>query len=334
MWWLDYINPTIFIDGKNKTSERLNRLKNRKKFINVFANNVNVALERGEVENITSTMSQRIIKEASLWNAGYVIYRKAGQLWTLPGFPTGKITKMGHPTEAIVYGRDGSTEVIKLFIPQGDVAYGRETNMGTVVAEKGDGVFIRENSMLYPFINHVIDFSEQIADTYRTLEVTRQNIKKPYIIVAEEAIIESVKAFFNKRDNNEEYIISSGVFPTDKINLLPFELNPDNVRDCTGLIDYYEQKFWELCSISAAPATIDKKAQITTDELHQNAGISEMMRATVRNVMQHDLNFANVCFQQNFKYKSNTEQEVSLPTDREEEKGEENVSGSKRDENA
>lgn len=312
MWFLDYLNPTIYLDGKKKSIERLNHIKNRQKFINVFVNNVNVALQRGHVENITDEMSQRIIQEASLWNAGYVIFEEAGRLWTLPGFPTGTVTRMGNPTEAIVYGRDGSTKTIKLYIPHGSASFGRHTSMGNVVAEKGEGVWVRENSMVFPFINHVIDFSEQIADTYRTLEVTRQNIKKPYLVVAEETIIKTVKEFFKHRDNNEEFIISSGVFPADKISLLPFELNPDNVRDCTGLIDYYEQKFWELCSISSAPATIDKKAQITRDELHQNAGISDIMRKTVQNIMQKDLDFANYIWDQNFQYVSDTEQEMNM----------------------
>ena len=162
--------------------------------------------------------------------------------------------------------------------------------------------------MVYPFIYYVMEYAEKIADTYRTLDITRANIKRPYVITAEESIINSVKEFFNKRDNNESYIISSGVFPADKIKILPFDMNPESIRDCTGLIDFYFAKFRELEAISSSPATIDKKAEITIPELNQNAGAQDATINTIKNILEPELDFANKCLGTNMKFVSRIKQ--------------------------
>lgn len=330
MWFLNAIRSNIFLDGKAPTSKKLNQYKNAFEFQNVFAMLCNEALQRYDIDGLPDTVSKRVVLESLLWYGSVVFFKKAGAVWALPGLPTADYTLNGNPTKAIVHGRNGYTEEYKLYIPQGDKSFGRETTTGQTVAEEGEAVWVRENYLVYPFINYVIEFADKIADTYRTLDVTRANIKKPYIITAEESIIESVKAFFNKRDNNEEYIISSGVFPADKISLLGFDLNPDNVRDCTGLIDFYFSKFRELESVSAAPATIDKKAEITIPELNQNQGAEAITRLAVQNILTPELDFANECLGTHMTFQSNTEQQEMQPF----EKGdEENDFGDKSEKN-
>ena len=203
----------------------------------------------------------------------------------------------------------------------------RTNTMGIVETENGTGVWIRENYLTYPFINYVMDFTDKIADTYRTLDITRANIKRPYIVTCEESMLKSVKDFFNRRDNNENYIVSSGVFPANKINLLPFDSNPESIRDATGLIDFYFSKFRELCSVSAAPATIDKKAEITIPELNQNSGAQDIQRLTVANVLQEGFDFVNEVLGTNIRFKSNTEEKVEK-----EEKENDNIPGVQNEE--
>lgn len=308
MWFLNEISSNIWIDGK-RTGSKMEQYKNQIEFINVFAQLVNEALQRYRIENLPDTCSLRVILESLLWYGSVVFFKKEGAIIALPGAPTNNFVTYGDPTHAIVHGRNGKTETVKLFVPKGEnSAFVRTNTNGTVVAEDGTGVYVRENYMVFPFINYVIDFAAKIADTYRTLDTTRANIKRPYVITAEESIIESVKSFFNKRDNNETYIISSGVFPADKINILPFDQNPENIRDCTGLIDYYYAKFRELEAISSAPATIDKKAEITVPELNQNAGAQKAILDSVKNILVEELEFANQCLGTNMKFVSNIEE--------------------------
>lgn len=293
----------IFLDKCNMSIKKLNKYKNMLEFQNIFSSLANEALHgRYTIENLPDSCDERIILESLLWYGSVTFFKKAGEILALPGLPTNNFTLYGYPTNAIVYGRNGYTETVKLFIPNGknsDLV--RRNTSGIVESKEGTAVFCRENELIYPFISYVIEFAEKIADTYRTLDVSRANIKRPYLITAEESVVDSVKAFFNKRDNNEEYIISSGIFPADKINLLPFDQNEANIRDCTGLIDFYYAKFRELEAISSAPATIDKKAEITKDELHQNEGAQDAISDSVANVLQRELDFANECLGTNMR---------------------------------
>lgn len=306
MWFLNNMVSSIFIDGKGMTSKKMNKYKNIQEFQNVFVQLVNEALQRYTIENLPESCNERVVLESLLWYGSVCFFEKAGQILALPGTPSADFTLYGAPTKAIVYGRNGYNETIKLYIPDGDnSALVRQNTFGGTEPIEGSGVWVRENYMVYPFIYYVMEYAEKIADTYRTLDITRANIKRPYVITAEESIINSVKEFFNKRDNNESYIISSGVFPADKINILPFDQNPENIRDCTGLIDFYFAKFRELEAISASPATIDKKAEITIPELNQNAGAQDATINTVKNVLEPELDFANKCLGTNMKFVSN-----------------------------
>lgn len=311
MYFLNSMNISIYMDGKAMTSKKLNAMKNRIEFQNIFASMANEATHgRYRIENLPESCNERVVLQSLLWYGSVCFFKKAGQILALPGMPTNNFTLNGDPSHCIVYGRNGYTETIKLFIQNGENSeLIRSVVGGGVENFDGTGVWCRENEMAYPFIFYVIDFAEKIADTYRTLDVTRANIKRPYVITAEESIVESVKSFFNKRDNNEEYIISSGIFPADKINLLPFDQNPENIRDCTQLIDFYYAKFREMESISSAPATIDKKAEVTIPELNQNEGAQKAIANAVSNVLQRELDFANKCLGTNMRVVSNVEEQ-------------------------
>ena len=311
-------NLRIFMDNKNMTSKKLNKYKNMIEFDNVFNALANEALHgRYSIENLPDSCDERVVLESLLWYGSVTFFKKAGEILALPGLPTSNFTLYGYPTNAIVYGRNGYTETVKLFIPNSENStLVRRNTSGIIESKEGTAVFCRENELIYPFINYVIEFADKIADTYRTLDITRANIKKPFVVTAEENVIDSVKAYFNNRDNNEEYIISSGIFPADKIKILPIEVTDTNIRDCTGLIDFYYAKFRELEAVSSAPATIDKKAEITTDELHQNEGAQNAIDASVVNVLQRELDFANECFGTNMRV-------VSKMKEEKEEKGEE-----------
>lgn len=326
-------NLRIFLDNKTMTSKKINKYKNMVAFENIFNALANEALHgRYTIENIPDSCDERVILESLLWYGSITFFKKAGEVLALPGLPTNNFTLYGYATNAIVYGRNGYTETVKLFVPNSEKSeLARKNTSGISESNEGTAVLCRENELMYPFVNYVIDFAEKIADTYRTLDVTRANIKRPFVVTAEENVIDSVKSFFNKRDNNEEYIISSGIFPADKIKILPIETTEAGIRDCTGLIDFYYAKFRELEAVSSAPATIDKKAEITTDELHQNEGAQSAVDASVINVLQRELDFANKCLGTNMRVVSKMQEEKK--EEKKEEKGEnENDAGSENNE--
>lgn len=308
MWLLNNILSSIWIDGSSMTSKKLAKYKNQTEFMNVYASLINEALSRYKFSGLPETVNERILVESLLWYGSVCFFVKQGNVLALPGLPTQSYTLYGDPTACIVHGRNGYNQEIKLYIPNGDdSALVRSSTNGTAPKE-GTGVWVRENKLVFPFINYCIEYADKIADTLRTLDTTRMNIKRPYVVVAEEPIINSVKSFFNKRDANEEYIISSGVFPADKINLLPFDTNPENIRDCTMLVEWYMNQFRQLEGMKA-PSTVDKKAQVSVPELNRDEDVSNNKKETVTDYLQEQLDFVNEKLGTSITVESNMEEE-------------------------
>ena len=287
------IVSSIWLDSSGKTMKKMAQYKNQIEFMNIFAMLVNEALSsRYDIEGQPDTVNQRVVLESLLWYGSVGFFMKDGSVLALPGLPTASYTLYGDPTQMIVHGRNGYVDTVKLFIPNGDDSSLVRSSTNGTAPKDGTGVWVRENRLAFPFINYCVEYADKIADTLRTLDITRMNIKRPYYIVAEEQIINSVKAFFNKRDNNEEYIVSSGIFPADKIKMMPFENNPENIRDCTMLVEWYLNQFRMLEGLNS-PTTVDKKAQISVDEFNSGSEISDVKKATDVEYLQQQLDFAN-----------------------------------------
>lgn len=293
MWLLNNVVSSIWIDGQSMTSKKIAKYKNQIEFMNVYASLVNESLGRYKFKGLPKTVNERVLTESLLWYGCVGFFIKSGEILALPGLPTSAFTLYGDPTEMIVHGRNGYVDTIRLFIPNGDdSALVRQSTNGTAPKE-GTGVWVRENKMAFPFVNYCIEYADKIADTLRTLDVTRANIKRPSVVICEESVINSVKAYFNKRDNNEEYVVSSGVFPADKVKFEnPFETNPENLRDCTMLIEWYYNQFRQLEGMRA-PSTVDKKAQVSVPELNRDEDVSDNKQETVVDYLQEQLDFVN-----------------------------------------
>lgn len=294
MWFLNDGFVNIHIDGKGSTAKKLAKYKNIAEFQNVFRLlYMEAYFQIPNIEGLPDSIPQRTWKECALWNGGMFEFEYEGGILGLPGIPTGNITLNGDPVAANVYGRNGFTKEVPLYIPGGvDNKTVREATGGMVAPKEGQGVWIKANSLATPIVAYVIEYADKIADTLRTLDTTRANIKRPYVVVAEESIMNTVKAFFNSRDNNEDFIISSGVFPADKIKLLPFDTNAENIRDCTMLIEWYLSQFRQIISVSA-PGTVDKKAEVTTAELFSHEGVEQVHAQMIDEILEESIERAN-----------------------------------------
>lgn len=232
------------------------RLKNNMKFMMVFRRLIGDALYgRYGIEGLPDTVSLRILLR-DLWAKSYgVIYLEKGVPVCLPSMIGGdSLNVVGEPGTAWVNAINGKVnKQIKLVIPGADVT-------SFLGKPDGIGVLIRENPMYMPFAETTIAYSLAIADAMRTLDVCSTNMKCPFIVVAEQSIVNTVKEFFNDRDENLDYIVSSGVFPVDKINILPFDPQAKNLTQCTQLIDWLENKYREACGIPCN-GQMDKKGE-------------------------------------------------------------------------
>lgn len=316
MWFENYFDIwTRGLTGATKplTNRKLATFKNNIMFQNTFARLLQDALHRYYIEGLPESCSERVVLQSLLWYGSVVFFEKNGGLIALPGIPTGQAFNVyGDPAEAWVFSAVGQyNQPVKLYLPGSDEnAFLKNTIAGKAGSDY-KGVYVRENELRYPFVNHVIFFADAISDSMRTLDVCRQNIKQPFIIACEESVVNSVKEFFKHRDNNENYIVDTGVFPADKISLLPFDTNADNLKNATELVDWYENKFRELCGVKNN-GQIDKKGEnLIQSEVDINDEYTWAAIDKCLNSIQKGLDDVNKLYGTNMQVKKFEDEEVA-----------------------
>lgn len=300
--WFDNFN--IWINPGTVKKSKLAEYENNYVFQNVFNTLLIDAMNRYELEGAPSTVSPRVVMQSLLWNASVFFFKKNDAILALPGLPDGSgINLNGDFAGAYVYGQNGYNEKINLIIPGADeTRLLTKTNSGTRYKD-GTGVLVRENAQMYPFLNTLIYYAYCISDTMRTLDVCRKNAKRPYIISAEQSILESVKKYFEQRDNNMDYIVSTGIFPADKIKIDPLQNNPDFTHSASELIDWYTQRFREECGIKNLGAQVDKKGEnLQTAEITYNDEYTEGKIGQALKCLNEGIELANNSFGTNMRF--------------------------------
>lgn len=293
----------VSLGGKSKTMKRITQFKNQVEFMNALARLTKRALARYGFEGLPDTVNERVLKMALLFHGCVCFFEKEGNILALPALPNSNLNLYGEWKSCFVYGRNGFNAQIPLYIPGADES--KTVNAGYInlnITEQPSGVFVRENEFIYPFMNYCITYAEKIADCMRTIDVTRKNIKKPFIITAEEQLVPTIKKFFDNRDNNEEYIVSSGVFPADRISLLPIETNADSIKAATDLIEWYYNDFDNLCNWNSN-ANPDKKERLLVDEVNSNNESMSEVRDNFIEYLQEQIDNVNKYLGANIKVK-------------------------------
>lgn len=259
-----YMIPLFCGKSGRKTKKKIASFKNNFMFQNIFSRLAQDALMRYKFNGLPETVSERALLQSLLWYGCVCFFEWEGGIFALPAAPTGSFNIYGDPKQAFVFSRNSSigfNKEIDLFIPGSDEnAFLNRTDLINISSSTPRGVLVWENALRYPFINQTIFFSEAIADSMRTLDVCRVNLKNPYLIVAEESVVPTVKRYFEQRDNNETYILSSGIFDAAKVQILPVVTSSDTLAACSALVEWYEAKYRELCGVKNN-SQIDKKGE-------------------------------------------------------------------------
>ena len=293
----------LSLGGKSKTQRKIAEFKNNLAWQNAFHHFAAKALARYEIDNLEPCMSSRVVLMSLLYHGNICVFEKDGAILALPCCPQGSPNVNGDFRSVWVYGRNGFNEEIPLFIPGADENGLMKKGYVTLNQDKKPrGVLIRENEFMYPFINFVIDYSSKVADTMRTIDVVRANIKRPYVIAAEEQLVPTVKKFFEERNANVDYIVSTGVFPADKISILPFETNAESIKVATDLIEWYYNDF-DNKMFRNSNANPDKKERLLVDEVNSNNESRETEKSKFRDYLQEQLDFCNDCLGTNLQLK-------------------------------
>jgi hypothetical protein len=228
----------------------------------------------------------------------------------------------GEPASAEVFSLNGMlNEKVELFIHGSDEdAFLKKTD--TINTGKYKGVMVWENNARYPFINAVIYYAQQVSDTFRTLDVCRQNIKNPQMFFCEESVVNTVKKYLEDRESNVANIIGTGVFDPTKVAVVPIDAHGTQLSDVTALIEWYEAKFRELCGINNN-SQMDKKgenliqAEVSVNDEYTFSSVEKCME-----VMQQGLDDVNKIFGTNITVKEVENENISADDNR----GENNLS--------
>ena len=305
MMWYDglFMINTSFM--KRKTKKKMADFRNNIVFQNTFARLFADAMKRYEFEGLPETVSERVFKQSLIMYGCACFFERNGSLMCLPAAPNGTLNIYGDPKSCYLFSRNGAfNEEAKLYIHGSDEsAFLGEVAGGNYSTGKYKGILVWENPVRYPFMFQIMFFAEAIADTLRTVDVARANLKNPFIIVAEESVVPTVKKFFDDRDSNVEYVISSGIFPVDKVNVLPITTNPETINSATELVEWYENKFRELCGVQSN-TSIDKRGEnLISDEVHVNDEYEDMSVDSIIANMQIYLDDVNKVFGTNIRVK-------------------------------
>lgn len=288
---------SIDLTGK-KTKRRISEYKNAFVLENILSRFIMDGLGRYTIKGLPDTVRERVVLQSLLWYGRVCFFEKNGALLALPCAPSGAgMNVYGDFGSGFIYSANGQlSEQVKLYIHGSDKsAFLAKTN-GATPDTTLRGVLVRENAIMYPFIRICMQFAEAVADTYRTLDTVRTNLKRPFTIVCEESVIPTVEKYLEERELNYDNIISSGVFPPDKVQMLPIDINGRSLTDTTQLIEWYEGQFRMLCG-KKTNSQMDKKGEnLTTSEISINSEYAEFSVDKALQYIQEDLDDVNRIF--------------------------------------
>lgn len=272
MYWFNPIFPNIYLSGGAVGKKSVNKLAKRENeitFQNVFANLVLTALHRYKLEgDIPKTISPRVFMQSLLWYGTVVLYKDGDSWLALSGVPDGSgINLYGDFAGAFVFGANGYNKRVPLYMRG---AYDSGVIAETIAETNADvprGVLIRENPIMYPFVNICMQYASWIADAYRTLDVCRMHLKHPYVISCEESEVNTVKEWFKQTSDNSPAIVSTGIFPADKVKVQDINTPPNVVTNITSLIEWYKSGFKALCGIEHNSQADKKGENLLLDEV-------------------------------------------------------------------
>lgn len=318
MYWFENLF-TIYLDGDDsKTTRRtLSKFKNAIVFQNQFQIFLQDALNRYHFEGLPDTISERVILESLVWYGSVCFFEKDGGLLALPCTPDGAgFNIYGDVGSVWTFARNGVfNKNVKTYLHGSDEdAFLNKTNGAPSSPSELRGVCVWENATRYPFIQHIIFYASAIADALRALDVCRENLKRPYLIAAPESVVPTIKETMDGKRDNLSYIVSSGIYKVSDIEVFPLTQDSSSLDAVTALIEWYANKYRELCGIDNN-SQVDKKGEnLINAELSINDEYTDSALDKVVPYIQLGLDDVNKLFKTNIKVAANYSNNYSNAT--------------------
>lgn len=233
---------------------KLARYKNDIAWMSFFDICVKRALHRYDIEGLPKTMDKRATKLSLLWHGSVTFFQHMGHDMSLPGAPGGDgLTVYGHYVNAKVYGRNGWTDTVPLWIKGAEEdPMLRESYLNLPVRDTPRGVWFRESETQYPFIRECMKYADALSDTWRKMENARMLTSKAFVVVGSDALnkeaeLQSATRLFQDYADNLPFIYLTRKLEEAQKDIIPLNHNVELIKSYTDHMVWLWAQFDRLC---------------------------------------------------------------------------------------
>lgn len=288
---------------QNKNRKKIAKLRNKEVWDNIFFHYMTIAADRYYIDGLPDTCEQRVSIMSLLWYGRSVFFEKDGSIYNLPCVNASDgFTKYGEWRKCRWMALNGESEEVNLIIP-GATDFLESTVIGEGKLNNQTGVLIRENYAMYPFIRFVIQWTDYLADTLRTMDVARRHLKHPTFVAMPQEMVNKMRETEDQIDDNVDVIGVSQMHDASQIAAINMSYQgiTDEIR---SVYDWYDAQFMGLCGI-AHNSGVDKKGEnMITAEIGVDSESDNTNLMRLHDSIQAGLDVANEVWGLHMQWKS------------------------------
>ena len=267
--WCNYLWGDDFFPAKlskKKWAQLQNNAEARRYFVKFYNLFVNEFEWEGDIPD---TIDSRWIEHCLLTNGSMTVFEQDGGYMALGSTPTGLLNPYGEPLAAWVYGMNGFNRQVSLYTP------GSEKLRALRNAERGmqygpyEGVLCRDNRAMFPYIDYLRAAAVRCANAMRACDVSVENMKVPFFILADEKQVNTIKEVLKQREENLPAILSNKNLGLGTFEVFPTTSNPEILKTFMEYEEEVENKLLELGGLNVE-AVSNKKERLLVDEVNAN----------------------------------------------------------------
>ena len=133
--------------------------------------------------------------------------------------------------------------------------------------DKSNSVIIYNNNLHQPTLPTLMLYAKRITNVERTIDVNLNKLKRPYIYIADDSQVMTMKKLFEDIENNEDLILSRKNIEMTQLESVS-NITPNNTIDLFTL----KKRFYNEClnDIGIKSLASDKKERLVSDEVTAN----------------------------------------------------------------
>lgn len=299
--------PSDWKGTHDKSRKKIAKLRNKRTWDNIFFHYMKIASDRYYIDGLPDTCDPQVVINSLLWYGRVEFFEKDGSIYALPCVnATDGYTINGDWRKARWMALNGQSEETVLYVRgdvDGDNNFISDAVLPSPRLEKPSGVLVRENFYMYPFITYVIQWSDYVADTLRTMDTARRHLKHPTFVAMPQEMVNKMKEQEDQIDDNVDVVGVSQMHDSSQIAAINMSYQgiTDEIR---SVYDWYDAQFMGLCGI-AHNSGVDKKGEnMITAEVGVDGESDNANLMVIRDSVQKGLDLANDIWGLNMKWKS------------------------------